>query len=644
MGAGAHVSGDWGVAAGASAKAANRGDVAIGGGAAATGGNATDGGNAAIALGASSIANGGSTTAIGTGTHATAANATALGTLANASGDSSISIGSRSSATNVGAIAMGGSGTTFGAKATADYAIAFGTDSQANNVNSVALGQNTRAIADNSIALGSGSIANRGNALSIGAVGSERQIINVANGTQATDAANFGQLTATSTSIATALGGGSVVNANGTITAPSYTIQGTTQTTVGGALGALNTAVTTNTTTVNNLTTQLNSGAVGLVRQASATADITVAATQGGAGVDFHATGGATRTLKGVTAGNIASAASTDAVNGGQLFATNTNVTNLTTRVGAAETTINNLQGQIGGIAVGSVMYDDAIAKDKITLGGVGASTPVTLGNVADGAAPSDAVNFGQLTTTNNNVTNLTTRVGATETDITSIHTTLASLGSSLNGAVVYNPDKSMVNLGGINGTIIDNMSNGIISAGSMQAVNGGQIFSMKAAWDKQLQDIVDNADAAIGIVDSKLKDLTGVVADQGKQIGDLDDRVGLIETGIADGSIGGGNGGINDKGNVELGVGTVASGDKSTAVGSGSTASGDKSTAIGDGSTASGKNSVAIGAGSVAAEDNTVSFGSAGNERRLTNVADGVAPTDAVNKRQLDGAIAGVN
>ena len=46
--------------------------------------------------------------------------------------------------------------------------------------------------------------------------------------------------------------------------------------------------------------------------------------------------------------------------------------------------------------------------------------------------------------------------------------------------------------------------------------------------------------------------------------------------------------------------------------------------------------NSVAIGANSVANRANTVSVGSAGNERIIANVADGVAPTDAANMRQL--------
>ena len=51
---------------------------------------------------------------------------------------------------------------------------------------------------------------------------------------------------------------------------------------------------------------------------------------------------------------------------------------------------------------------------------------------------------------------------------------------------------------------------------------------------------------------------------------------------------------------------------------------------------TNTGANSVAIGANSVANRANTVSVGSAGNERIIANVADGVAPTDAANMRQL--------
>ncbi|MFX1739975.1 YadA family autotransporter adhesin [Paraburkholderia kururiensis] len=53
-------------------------------------------------------------------------------------------------------------------------------------------------------------------------------------------------------------------------------------------------------------------------------------------------------------------------------------------------------------------------------------------------------------------------------------------------------------------------------------------------------------------------------------------------------------------------------------------------------GATASAPNAVALGSGSVASEANTVSVGSAGSERRITNVAPGINPTDAVNMSQL--------
>ena len=53
--------------------------------------------------------------------------------------------------------------------------------------------------------------------------------------------------------------------------------------------------------------------------------------------------------------------------------------------------------------------------------------------------------------------------------------------------------------------------------------------------------------------------------------------------------------------------------------------------------------NSVAIGSGSTNTVANTVSFGSAGNERRLTNVAAGVNATDAVNVGQLQSTVAGI-
>ncbi|WP_447904831.1 ESPR-type extended signal peptide-containing protein [Stenotrophomonas geniculata] len=71
-----------------------------------------------------------------------------------------------------------------------------GAGSAAAGANSTALGNGSQAQADNSVALGAGSVANRANTVSVGASGAERQVVNVADGTQATDAVNVRQLQA----------------------------------------------------------------------------------------------------------------------------------------------------------------------------------------------------------------------------------------------------------------------------------------------------------------------------------------------------------------------------------------------------------------------------------------------------------------
>src|SRR3546814_7838636 len=76
----------------------------------------------------------------------------------------------------------GESSTSLGesAFATADGATALGAGSSADGLNSVALG--------------AGSIADRDNSVSVGSAGNERQVTNVAAGTEDTDAENLAQL------------------------------------------------------------------------------------------------------------------------------------------------------------------------------------------------------------------------------------------------------------------------------------------------------------------------------------------------------------------------------------------------------------------------------------------------------------------
>ena len=91
---------------------------------------------------------------------------------------------------------------------------------------------------------------------------------------------------------------------------------------------------------------------------------------------------------------------------------------------------------------------------------------------------------------------------------------------------------------------------------------------------------------------------------------------------------------GNNSDGSVALGQGaTVGTGSEgSMALGQGAV--------VEDGVTGS----VALGQDSVASESNTISVGSDTIKRRITNVADGIDPYDAVNKRQLDEVAGRIN
>ncbi|KDR26948.1 hypothetical protein BG57_23980 [Caballeronia grimmiae] len=80
------------------------------------------------------------------------------------------------------------------AKATGANAVATGANSIASGNGATAIGAGSQATADNSVALGQNSVADRANTVSVGTAGGERQVTNVAEGTQGTDAVNVNQL------------------------------------------------------------------------------------------------------------------------------------------------------------------------------------------------------------------------------------------------------------------------------------------------------------------------------------------------------------------------------------------------------------------------------------------------------------------
>ncbi len=138
----------------------------------------------AVALGAGTVANGGSATALGSGARATAEFAIAAGFKSSASGANAIALGTNAGASGADAIAIGGTAGT-------EKAVALGSGATVSAANSVAIGADS--VANRDVAA-LGLPANVVGTVSFGTVDNERQLVNVAAGTAATDAVNKGQL------------------------------------------------------------------------------------------------------------------------------------------------------------------------------------------------------------------------------------------------------------------------------------------------------------------------------------------------------------------------------------------------------------------------------------------------------------------
>ena len=156
----------------------------------------------------------------------------------------------------------------------------------------------------------------------------------------------------------------------------------------------------------------------------------------------------------------------------------------------------------------------------------------------------------------------------------------------------------------------------GALANGSMQTTGGGGNNSVAAGSVNAADCIVANG------LDTTA---TGLCA-----------RAGTTDAPVVGASAYGSNSSALTNNATAIGFRALASGSGATAVGMNAQAAGTSAVAIGQNAQANGTNSVALGSGSVANEANTVSVGSSGSERRITNVAAGVNPTDAVNVSQL--------
>lgn len=509
------------------------------------------------------------------------------------------------SATGIDSVAAGGAST-----ASATNSVALGTGANATQANSVALGAGagtTVGAQTNYAAFGLAAPQSSAGEVSIGSAGAERKLTNVAAGSADTDATNVAQLRAVSSQVGDldalavkyddASRSQLTLNAGGTSTRISNVAAGTLSATstdaVNGAqLDATNQNVTTVTNTVTTLGDTINTIDLQGTRYFRANTTLAGAAATG---ADSVAAGGA----------STASAANSVAL-GTNAAATQAN----SVALGAGSTT--SVGAQTGYTAV--ALAAPQTSAGEVSIGSAGAERKLT--NVAAGSVDTDAANIAQLRAVGSQVTQLD-KLAVKYDDATKTVLTLNAGGGS---------------------TRITNLSRGAETAASTDAVNGSQLWG----WTQDTTNVLSNTSLYNSIqnintsggspyfrANSTLAgaQATGIdstaAGPQAVAAGANSVATGKSANAAADNSIA--------TGNAAAATGTAA-----VAVGSNSTASGAQSTALGADAKATASNSVALGSGSVADRSNSVSVGAVGAERQITNVADGVADTDAANVRQV--------
>ena len=225
--------------------------------------------------------------------------------------------------------------------------------------------------------------------------GVQRTLTGVANGnvgSSSFDAINGSQLYSASRDLATAIGGGAAVSddGKGTITQPSFSVAGKTVHNVGDAINSLDTQAISMQTQITNI-----AGSGGGVATPNAVAYDTAAHDQ----LTLASTSGGTTKISGVTAGDISSATSTDAVTGGQLYATNQDVAALQTSVQNIASTgtsgigingINGTNGTNGADGTSAPTAASATGSDAIAMGDNASASgdhAVVIGGGASGTA-----------------------------------------------------------------------------------------------------------------------------------------------------------------------------------------------------------------------------------------------------------------
>ena len=376
IGKGSLVNAPRGIAQGSAAKATASDAMAFGTNSVASGVNsqasgidATASGENASASGTKSNASGTRSIASGKDSNSYATDGLAIGTDAvsgisnpttaqQASNANTIAIGKAANATDLDALAMGNNAqaskqnaTAIGsnAKATANYAQAFGENSQASGVESIAQGRNAIASAEKALAIGSAAKATEASASAFGSGANAA----------AENASAFGVGATAQNRNSVAIGAGAQAQSNRSVALGDGAV-------AGGATGTSNAEV-------NGLT-------YGDFAGTNPVATVSVG------------TATEKRTITNVAAGRISSA-STDAINGSQLYITNNvlgNVANTTKNILGGNAALAS-DGRLSMSKVGGTNFDTVDGAIKYAAQGWNVQTN---GEEDTNVAPGEKVNF----------------------------------------------------------------------------------------------------------------------------------------------------------------------------------------------------------------------------------------------------------
>ncbi|WP_256943285.1 YadA family autotransporter adhesin [Achromobacter xylosoxidans] len=485
-------------------------------------------------------------------------------------------------------------------------------DAYAQGVGSTALGYNARATADNALALGRDAVASQAGSVALGSGSVSARALAPITGSLAIGSG--GALVPFNTADLTLLGEVSVGRegayrqitnvADGTDQHDAVTLRQLT-----GAIGSLTATGTlyfhANSAATDSLATGMEAIAIGPQTVVNGDRGLGIGER---AVVDQGAPGGIAlgQQARATSADGIAmgTQALANAVQGVALGAGSKVIAGGGVALGAGSIAkvVGGAAGYLPQGADGAAVNATRSKLAALSVGDVDAGNFRQITGVAAGTVDSDAVNVSQLKALASNVSGL---------DAGGVKYDRNPDGGINYGMVTLNPGGSA--------TVLRNVARGGLSADSTDAVNGSQLFETNQ-YVKSLGDTVDNyTKGGAGI---KYFHANGGAS-------------AMLPDSQAKGL-----------GSIAIGPGAAANGGNSVALGNGAAAGKDGDVALGAGAVADRGAESYAGKYSDAQNRSagTVSVGASGAERTLSNLADGRDATDAVNLRQLDGALKQAN